>query len=39
MEEAFVQDSVDDISMEDMADTHDSYDAVLAKTEDHVAGT
>ena len=39
MEEAFVQDSVDDISMEDMADTHDSYDAVLAETEDHVAGT
>jgi hypothetical protein len=39
MEKAFVQDSVDDISMEDMADTHDSYDAVLAETEDHVAGT
>uniref|UniRef100_A0A2N9FSB1 Aminotransferase-like plant mobile domain-containing protein n=1 Tax=Fagus sylvatica TaxID=28930 RepID=A0A2N9FSB1_FAGSY len=39
MEEAFVQDSTDDISMEDMADTHDSYDAVLAGTEDHVAGT
>jgi hypothetical protein len=39
MEEAFVQDSTDDISMEDMADTHDSYDAVLAGTEDHVVGT
>jgi hypothetical protein len=25
--------------MEDMADTHDSYDAVLAETEDHVAST
>jgi hypothetical protein len=24
--------------MEDMADTHDSYDEVLAETEDHVAG-
>jgi hypothetical protein len=39
MEEAFVQDPADDISMEDMADTHDSYDTVLAGTEDHVAGT
>uniref|UniRef100_A0A2N9EV39 Aminotransferase-like plant mobile domain-containing protein n=1 Tax=Fagus sylvatica TaxID=28930 RepID=A0A2N9EV39_FAGSY len=38
-EETFVQDPVDDISMEDMADTHDSYDAVLAETEDHVAST
>jgi hypothetical protein len=25
--------------MEDMADTHDSYDAVLAGTGDHVADT
>jgi hypothetical protein len=25
--------------MEDMADTHDSYDAILAGTEDHMAGT
>jgi hypothetical protein len=24
--------------MEDMVDTHDSYDAVLARTEDQVAG-
>jgi hypothetical protein len=39
MEEAFVQDPAYDISMEDMADTHDSYNAILAKTEDHVAGT
>ena len=39
MEETFVQDPTDDISMEDMADTHDSYDAVLAETEDHVAST
>jgi hypothetical protein len=38
-ERAFAQDPVDDVSMEDMADTHDSYDAVLAETEDHVAGT
>ena len=39
MEEAFVQDPADDISMEDMADTHDSYDAVLAGEEDPVAAT
>ncbi len=38
-ERAFAQDPADDVSMEDMADTHDSYDAVLAETEDHVAGT
>ena len=25
--------------MEDMVDTHDSYDAVLAEMKDHVAGT
>jgi hypothetical protein len=39
MEETFVQDPADDISMEDMTDTHDSYDAVLAETEDYVVGT
>uniref|UniRef100_A0A2N9FSE6 Uncharacterized protein n=1 Tax=Fagus sylvatica TaxID=28930 RepID=A0A2N9FSE6_FAGSY len=38
MEEAFVQAPADDVSMEDMADTHDSYDAVLAEAEGHVAG-
>jgi hypothetical protein len=38
IEEAFVQDPADDVSMEDMADTHDSYDAVLAKAEGHVVG-
>ena len=38
VEETFVQDLVDDMSMEDMADTYGSYDAVLAETEDHVAG-
>ena len=38
MKETFVQDLVDDMSMEDMADTYGSYDAVLAETEDHVAG-
>ena len=38
-ERAFAQDPADDVSMEDMADTHYSYDAVLAETEDHVAGT
>jgi hypothetical protein len=38
VEETFVQDLVDDMSMEDIADTHGSYDAVLAETEDHVAG-
>jgi hypothetical protein len=38
MEEAFVQDPADDVSMEDMADTHDSYDAILAEAEGHVAG-
>jgi hypothetical protein len=37
-EETLAQDPVDDISMEDMVDTHDSYDEVLAETEDHVAG-
>jgi hypothetical protein len=35
IEETLAQDPVDDI---DMADTHDSYDEVLAETEDHVAG-
>ena len=39
MEETLAQDPVDDIFMGDMADTHDSYDAVLAETEDRVAGT
>ena len=39
IKEAFVQDPADDISMENMADTHDNYDAVLAETEDHVVGT
>jgi hypothetical protein len=38
-EGVFAQDPADDVSMEDMADTHDSYDEVLAGTEDHVAGT
>ena len=38
IEETLAQDPVDDISMEDMANTHDSYDEVLAETEDHVAG-
>jgi hypothetical protein len=37
MEEAFVQAPADDVSMEDMANTHDSYDAVLAEAEGHVA--
>ena len=35
IEEELAQDPVDDI---DMADVHDSYDEVLAETEDHVAG-
>ena len=35
MEEELAQGPVDDI---DMADTYDSYDEVLAETEDHVAG-
>ena len=38
-EGTFAQDLADDISMEDMADSHDSYDAVLARKKDHVAGT
>uniref|UniRef100_A0A2N9IL65 Aminotransferase-like plant mobile domain-containing protein n=1 Tax=Fagus sylvatica TaxID=28930 RepID=A0A2N9IL65_FAGSY len=38
IEETLAQDPVDDISLEDMADTCDSYDEVLAETEDHVAG-
>jgi hypothetical protein len=38
-ERVFAQDPADDVSMEDMADTHDSYDAVLAETEDHVVST
>ncbi len=39
MGETFAQDPADDISMEDMADTHDSYDAVLAGTGNHVVDT
>ena len=35
IEEELAQGPVDDI---DMADAHDSYDEVLAETEDHVAG-
>ena len=35
IEEELAQDPVDDI---DMADAHDSYDEVLAETEDHAAG-
>ena len=38
VEGTFAQDPANYISMEDMADTHDSYDAVLAGTRDHVAG-
>ena len=38
IEETLAQDPVDDLSLEDMADTCDSYDEVLAETEDHVAG-
>jgi hypothetical protein len=38
IEETLAQDPIDDISMEDMANTRDSYDEVLAETEDHVAG-
>uniref|UniRef100_A0A2N9GE07 Aminotransferase-like plant mobile domain-containing protein n=1 Tax=Fagus sylvatica TaxID=28930 RepID=A0A2N9GE07_FAGSY len=39
MEGTFAQDLADDVSMEDMVETHDSYDAVFAGIEDHVAGT
>jgi hypothetical protein len=39
VEGTFAQDPADDISMEDMADTYDRYDAVLAGTGDHVADT
>uniref|UniRef100_A0A2N9ETN5 Aminotransferase-like plant mobile domain-containing protein n=1 Tax=Fagus sylvatica TaxID=28930 RepID=A0A2N9ETN5_FAGSY len=39
MEGTFAQDPTDNISMENMADTHDSYDAVLAGTEENVVGT
>jgi hypothetical protein len=35
----FAQDPVDDISMEDMVDTHDTYDVILVGTGDHVAST
>uniref|UniRef100_A0A2N9HE54 Uncharacterized protein n=1 Tax=Fagus sylvatica TaxID=28930 RepID=A0A2N9HE54_FAGSY len=37
MEKTFVQPPADDVSMEDMADTHDSYDAILDEAEGHVA--
>jgi hypothetical protein len=36
MEWTFAQDPVDDVFMENMADTHDSYDEVLAGTGEHV---
>uniref|UniRef100_A0A2N9H1T0 Uncharacterized protein n=1 Tax=Fagus sylvatica TaxID=28930 RepID=A0A2N9H1T0_FAGSY len=39
VEETFAQDPADNISMEDMVDTNDSYNAILAETGDHVAGT
>ena len=39
VEGTFAQDSADDISTEDMADTYDRYDAVLAGIGDHVADT
>jgi hypothetical protein len=35
----FAPDPADNISMEDMVDTHDSYDVVLAGIGDHVAST
>ena len=38
-EGTFAQDLADDISIENMADTHDSYDEVLAGTGEHVIGT
>uniref|UniRef100_A0A2N9EUF0 Aminotransferase-like plant mobile domain-containing protein n=1 Tax=Fagus sylvatica TaxID=28930 RepID=A0A2N9EUF0_FAGSY len=37
MEGTFAQDPADDVFMENMADTHDSYDDVLARTGEHVA--
>uniref|UniRef100_A0A2N9G5S4 Aminotransferase-like plant mobile domain-containing protein n=1 Tax=Fagus sylvatica TaxID=28930 RepID=A0A2N9G5S4_FAGSY len=39
VEEMFAQDPTDDISLEDIADTHDNYDAVLVGAEDHAADT
>ena len=39
MKGTFAQDLADDISIENMADTHDSYDEVLAGTGEHVIGT
>jgi hypothetical protein len=39
VEGTFAQDPADDISMEDMANTYDSYDTVLAGIGDHVADT
>ena len=37
MEGTFAQDPADDVFMENMVDTHDSYDAILAGTGEHVA--
>jgi hypothetical protein len=37
MEGTFAQDPTDDVFIENMADTHDSYDDVLAGTGEHVA--
>ena len=37
MEGIFAQDPADDVFMENMADTHDSYDEVMAGTGEHVA--
>ena len=39
VERTFAQNPADDISMEDMANTYDIYDTVLAGIEDHVADT
>ena len=39
MEGTFAQDPAEDISMEDMADTHDNYDVVLVGNEGHGAET
>ena len=39
VEGTFAQYPADDISMEDMADTHESYDAVLASIGDYLVDT
>ena len=39
MEGTFAQDPTDNISIENMADTHDSYNVVLAGTGENVVGT